>query len=137
MRLLFCGTPGHSAKCIESLHGYCQSSFLCEIIGVCSTPFASVFNNASSVSVCAKSLGIPLFTPENPGEKSFIAKLADLQPDVCITVSYGKYLSSSFLKIPVCGTINIHPSLLPLYRGASPVPTTILNGDSGIHSFHA
>ncbi len=47
--------------------------------------------------------------------------MRDLQPDLCVTAAYGNVLPQRFLDIPRCGTLNIHPSLLPLYRGAAPV----------------
>jgi len=50
-----------------------------------------------------------------------LATLEAMQPDVCLTAAYGKVLPKKFLKIPRCGTVNIHPSLLPKYRGAAPV----------------
>ena len=54
-------------------------------------------------------------------QADFLATLTALQPDVCITAAYGKVLPKKFLDIPKRGTVNIHPSLLPKYRGAAPV----------------
>jgi methionyl-tRNA formyltransferase len=48
-----------------------------------------------------------------------------MQPDLCITAAYGNMLPTRFLEIPRCGTLNIHPSLLPQFRGAAPVPRAI------------
>ena len=54
-------------------------------------------------------------------QEEFLATLRDLQPDLCLTAAYGNYLPTKFLSIPKYGTVNIHPSLLPKYRGAAPV----------------
>ena len=72
---------------------------------------------------------IPIFTPIKANEADFLESLANLKPDICITAAYGNFLPTKFLKIPKLGTINIHPSLLPKYRGASPVQRCLENGD--------
>lgn len=54
-------------------------------------------------------------------QPDFLAALRDLEPDLCLTAAYGNILPKSFLEIPRHGTLNIHPSLLPKYRGAAPV----------------
>jgi len=57
-----------------------------------------------------------------------LATLEAMQPDVCLTAAYGKVLPKKFLEIPRCGTVNIHPSLLPKYRGAAPVQRALQVG---------
>ncbi|XP_028785534.1 uncharacterized protein LOC114741434 isoform X2 [Neltuma alba] len=69
-----------------------------------------------------------IFTPERAGEDNFLSNLKVLQPDLCITAAYGNILPSKFLNIPPLGTVNIHPSLLPLYRGAAPVQRALQDG---------
>ena len=59
-----------------------------------------------------------------------IAYIQAASPDLCITAAYGQFLPSAFLSIPRYGTLNIHPSLLPKYRGASPVQRTLQSGDA-------
>ena len=53
-----------------------------------------------------------------------------IQPDLCITAVYGQYLPKRFLRIPKFGTVNMHPSLLPKYRGASPVQRSLAAGEN-------
>ena len=53
-----------------------------------------------------------------------------LRPDLCITAAYGCFLPRSFLELPRLGTLNIHPSLLPQYRGAAPVQRSLEAGDT-------
>lgn len=56
-----------------------------------------------------------------PGQEAFLKALAELRPDLCVTAAYGNILPYAFLVVPRCGTLNVHPSLLPRYRGAAPV----------------
>ena len=73
-----------------------------------------------------------MLTPEKAKDPSFLETLAkDGRPDLCITAAYGQFLPTAFLQIPTFGTLNIHPSLLPRWRGASPVQRTLQAGDSG------
>lgn len=73
--------------------------------------------------------GRPVFTPENASAEAFVAQLAALRPDVLVVASYGQFLKSNLLAVPRLGAINIHPSLLPKYRGASPIQWALANGD--------
>nr|AKF43293.1 protein pigment defective 194 [Pelargonium tetragonum] len=69
-----------------------------------------------------------ILTPERAGEEMFLSNLRDLQPELCVTAAYGNILPTKFLKIPPLGTVNVHPSLLPLYRGAAPVQRALQDG---------
>ncbi len=68
-----------------------------------------------------------IFTPEN--FSSLISHFSSLKPDLFVVAAYGKILPQKILNIPTFGTICIHPSLLPKYRGASPIPQTLLDGE--------
>jgi methionyl-tRNA formyltransferase len=83
----------------------------------------------SSVHLLGDEYRIPVYSPLKATDKDFLSLLRDLQPDLCVTAAYGNYLPIKFLQIPKYGTINIHPSLLPRYRGASPVQRSLVNGD--------
>lgn len=85
----------------------------------------------SPVAQHALDRGFPsdlIFTPERAGEETFLSRFKALQPEVCITAAYGNILPSKFLTIPQLGTVNVHPSLLPLYRGAAPVQRALQDG---------
>ncbi|MBA0674362.1 hypothetical protein Goari_015965, partial [Gossypium aridum] len=85
----------------------------------------------SPVAQYALDRGFPsdlIFTPERAGEETFLSNLRALQPELCITAAYGNILPTKFLNIPPLGTVNIHPSLLPLYRGAAPVQRALQDG---------
>lgn len=80
------------------------------------------------VSIWAEEHSIPLLKPEKIN-KDFIKEFEKLDIDLSIVVAYGKILPEILIKMPRLGTINIHYSLLPKYRGASPLEQTLLNGD--------
>ena len=71
---------------------------------------------------------IAVFQPETLDGK-FAEKLSALAPDLFVVAAYAKIIPSSILRIPRCGTIGVHPSLLPAYRGASPIQSVILAGE--------
>jgi len=70
-----------------------------------------------------------VFTPNELDSDFLASRLSPLASDLFIVASYGKIIPKSILDIPKYGALNVHPSLLPRYRGPSPVPATILNGD--------
>ncbi|OGC41728.1 methionyl-tRNA formyltransferase [candidate division WOR-3 bacterium RBG_13_43_14] len=67
--------------------------------------------------------------PENPNDSDFIKNIDSLKPDLFILASYGYILKKDFLSIAPMGGINVHPSLLPKYRGAAPIQRCLMNGD--------
>ena len=72
--------------------------------------------------------GIRVFQPEKPSD--IYGEIEGLSVDLCVTAAYGAILKERFLRIPKYGTINVHASLLPAYRGASPIHQALLNGDA-------
>lgn len=82
----------------------------------------------SPIKQVAQELGIPVATPEKLSVVS--DQLSALQPDLGIVVAYGKIIPKEILNMFRLGIINVHPSLLPKYRGPSPIQSAILNGDS-------
>ncbi|MCK4673387.1 methionyl-tRNA formyltransferase [candidate division WOR-3 bacterium] len=77
----------------------------------------------------AQSVGIEVFTPDNPNEKTFIEDLSELKPDLFVLSSYSHLLTNELFNVPKHGGINIHPSLLPKYRGAAPIQRAIMAGE--------
>lgn len=85
---------------------------------------------ASPVKECALKHNIPVLQPERvKGNEEFEATLREIAPDVCVVVAYGKILPESILNIPKFGCVNVHASVLPLYRGSAPIQWCIVNGD--------
>ncbi len=82
---------------------------------------------SSPIKLEAESAGIAVIQPETKEEITEI--VSQLQPDLIILASYGKILPPEALDLSVYGALNVHPSLLPKYRGATPIQSAILNGD--------
>lgn len=103
-----------------------------ELVAVVSQPARPVGRGGKlmdpPVALFAKESGLKTLQPESAKALNFLDELRDLSPDLVVTAAYGQILSEDFLKIPRLGTINIHPSLLPAYRGATPVPAALLDG---------
>lgn len=80
--------------------------------------------------VVARSLGIPVYQPEKLSKDLELLKLIkNWNPDFFLSIAYGQLLSEAWLKVPKIGALNVHPSLLPLYRGPSPIQSALSNGD--------
>ena len=73
--------------------------------------------------------GAAVFQPESLKDETTVAQLADLRPDTIVVASYGLFLPRRVLNLPARPSLNIHPSLLPRFRGPSPVAAAILAGD--------
>jgi methionyl-tRNA formyltransferase len=91
----------------------------------------------SEIKLAAQELEIPLFQPENVNLPENLEILEKIAPDVIITVAYGSYLKKKIRNLPRFGCINLHPSLLPRYRGAAPINYALFNGEkkTGISIF--
>ncbi|KAM3575057.1 hypothetical protein VYU27_002973 [Nannochloropsis oceanica] len=135
-RVIFLGTPDVAALSLSLLLTASKEgrggNF--SIISVVTQPPApsgrKLKLTPSPVQTLAESAGLPVLTPDKAKDPAFLSTLQALQPDLCITAAYGNFLPSSFLALPRFGTLNIHPSLLPKYRGASPVQRTLQAGDA-------
>lgn len=129
MRIVFMGTPDYSVKTLEALIAAKH-----DIIGVFAQPDKPVGRKhiltAPPVKVCAENHGIPIYQPNTlkNGEAADIIK--NLSPDIIVVVAYGKILPQEILDIPKYGCINGHASLLPRYRGASPIQWCIVCGET-------
>lgn len=125
MKILFFGTPRFAEIILE---GLIKSDF--QVVGVVcqNDKRAGRGNKLASPNIVslAKSFDLPVFQFENI--KEHIEDFKHINYDLAVTASYGKILPKEFLQIKEC--INVHPSLLPKYRGATPIQTAILNGDN-------
>jgi methionyl-tRNA formyltransferase len=83
-----------------------------------------------AVKLAAIERGLPVYQPESLREDAAVQPLRDAMPDVLIVVAYGELLRRNVLELTPHGCLNVHPSLLPRYRGAAPIPAAILNGDT-------
>lgn len=128
-RVLFLGTPTIVVPVLQRL---LAQNEIFSVVGVVSQPASRAVRGnelvPSPVAACALEAGLPVLTPENAKDEEFLNALRALKPDLCVTAAYGQVLSEDFLAIPRFGTLNIHPSLLPLYRGAAPVQRALQDG---------
>lgn len=85
---------------------------------------------ASPIKTVADALGLPVFQPEKIRTPEAVAELAAFQADVIVVVAYGQILPRRILELPRLGCLNVHASLLPRHRGASPIHAAILAGDA-------
>ena len=128
MRVVFMGTPAYAISVLEAL-----LSASCRIVGVYTQPDKprgrGRAQEAPPVKTFALAQGIDVFQPVSLRQDDIQRELAALNPDVVVVAAYGKILPAEVLKIPRHGCINVHPSLLPRYRGPSPVASAILEGE--------
>jgi methionyl-tRNA formyltransferase len=128
MRLVFAGTP---AAAVPSLRALLDSQH--DVVAVVTRPPKRAGRGrretSSPVAEVAAEAGVPVLSPEKPGDPDFLAALRDLRPDCCPVVAYGALLREQTLAVPRHGWVNLHFSLLPAWRGAAPVQHAILAGD--------
>lgn len=132
MRLIYLGSPQDSIYPLEYLIENAKT-YGHEILAVVSQARKTNYrrgkqNEDTPLASFARKVGILTLQPEKASDPEFQNTLRELAPDVMITCAYGQILNQSFLNIPTRATINIHPSLLPKYRGATPVQTALLDG---------
>lgn len=84
---------------------------------------------APPLKKAAQKLGIPVYQWQTLRDANSIAEIRELSPDLIITAAYGLIVPEAVLRIPRFGSLNLHPSLLPRFRGASPIASAILSGD--------
>lgn len=125
-KIIFIGTPDFA---VPSLNKLIEANY--NIITIITQPDKKVGRKQevvySPVKKVALKHNISLLQPQNI--KEIAEEIKNLNPDIIITAAYGQIIPKSILDIPVFGCINIHGSLLPKYRGASPIQYAILNGD--------
>ncbi|HTV75685.1 MAG TPA: methionyl-tRNA formyltransferase, partial [Candidatus Baltobacteraceae bacterium] len=84
----------------------------------------------SPVKTLAEKLHFPVLQPAKARDEKFISELRGLKPDLIVVAAYGQILPQTILDLPKLGCLNVHTSLLPKYRGASPIQSAILNGET-------
>ncbi len=126
-RVVFMGSPEFAAPTLRALN----SAF--DVVGVITQPDKPTGRGRkltpNAVKNEAANLNIPCIQPQNLTEESVRPQLLDWSPDVIVVVAYGKILPKWLLEFPEMGCINVHTSILPRHRGASPVSTAIVEGD--------
>lgn len=130
MRIVFMGTPDFSVPTLAKLYSDKEIEISLVVTKADTKSNRGQKINFSDVKKKALELGIDILQPIKIKEdKNAIEKIKNLKPDYIIVVAYGQILSKEILDIPKIACINGHASLLPKYRGASPIQSAILNGD--------
>lgn len=128
MNIVFAGTPPFAIPCLEKIYGSEHT-----ITAVYTQPDRPAGRGrkmqASAVKMWAESHSLPIFQPTNFKDQNTINELAELAPDIMVVIAYGLILPKAVLDIPRIACINVHASILPQWRGASPIQHSILHGD--------
>lgn len=126
-RILFAGSSDWS---IEFLDLLIQKKF--RVVGLLTPPDSRKGRGqkitVSSIKKFALNRGLTIFQPEKLGTDNFVRELKKLRPDLVFVASYGKLFPEEILGIPAFGFLNFHPSMLPEFRGPSPIQSAILSG---------
>ena len=135
LRLVFMGTPDFAVGILEALHGSIH-----EITAVVTVADKAAGRGQklkeSAVKIYAQANNLTILQPEKLKDEHFLAQLKELQADLFVVVAF-RMLPKEVWKMPAFGTINLHASLLPNYRGAAPINWAIINGDeeTGVTTF--
>ena len=137
MRLVFMGTPEIAAGILKTLIASRH-----DVVGVVTQPDKPnsrgngiIFSDVKKVALEHE---IPIFQPEKASEETFVESIRQLDPDIIVVAAYGQILRENILNLPNYRCINVHASLLPKYRGASPIQWAVINGEkeTGITIMH-
>jgi len=129
LRVAFFGTPGFAVPTLEHL-----ANSRHQVVGVVTQPDKPRGRGQKitegPVKSLATSLRVPVLQPAKLARDEFESQFASLTADIGVVAAYGKILPDWLLAAPKLGLLNVHASLLPRYRGASPVHRAVINGDS-------
>ena len=133
MRIVMMGTGTFAEPTFEAL----IASFGGGVVGLVTQPERDAGNKRGSTRQTGKGManiareaGVPVAQPESINTPEGLELLRAMQPDLLVVAAYGQILSKDVLTVPTRGTINVHASLLPKYRGAAPVAYAILGGEA-------
>ena len=140
IRILFMGTPDFALPALEALHA-APASGGWQVVGVVTQPDRRAGRGKKLIAGPVKSFALerrlPLMQPErlrhrnlqrDGGQTNMLGCLRMLAPDLIVVAAYGQILPSQLLELPTFGCLNLHASLLPAYRGASPITAALLDG---------
>ena len=128
LRILFMGTPDFAVPTLQALLDGPD-----EVIGVVCQPDRKKGRGKKlsppPVKELAREHDLPVHQPTSIRTDEFLDQVRDLDPDLIVVAAYGKILPGELLHLPRLGTINVHGSLLPKYRGAAPIQWAVINGE--------
>ncbi len=131
MKIVFMGTPDFAVVALEAL---CKSEH--EVVAVVTQPDQpkgrGYVLTPSPVKLYSQSQGLAVYTPESVKEDAFFEQYRSWNADVCVVAAYGKILPPQILFTPRYGSLNIHSSILPKYRGAAPIQRALMAGEEQV-----
>jgi len=129
LRVMFMGTPSFALPALQTLHAEKY-----QIVGVITQPDRpqgrGQVTNPPAVKILAQKFGLPVYQPNSIKEQDFFELAKELNPEIIVVAAFGQILPKHILDIPLLGCLNIHPSLLPKYRGAAPMNWTLIKGET-------
>jgi methionyl-tRNA formyltransferase len=130
LRIIFMGTAELSCASLEKLARDEKFSVMAAVTQPDKPKGRELKPQPSPVKTLAQKLILPVLQPAKARDEKFISELRELKPDMIVVVAYGQILPQAILDLPKFGCLNVHTSLLPEYRGASPIQSAILNGET-------
>lgn len=128
MRLIFCGTPQFAVPTLEKLIGAGFSTQL--VVTNPDEPAGRGYQTKSPpVKQAAERAGLAIFQPRKLKDPETQDYLSSFRPEAIVVVAYGHLIPPWMIELPAFGCVNLHPSLLPKYRGAAPIPWAIIRGE--------
>ena len=130
MRIVFMGSAELAIPSLSAIMDAGDS----EVVGVVAQPDRPAGRKrqptACPLKAFASGFGLNIMTPEKVGDPESMQALSALKPDLLVVVAYGQYIPARVIALAPSEAINVHPSLLPKYRGSAPIQWAIANGDS-------
>jgi len=136
MKVVFMGTPEFA---VPSLEAVLAAGDVMAVVTRPDRPRGRGLRVVSpALGVAAAAYALPVLQPASLRDPGILARLRELEPDIFIVVAYGRIIPPAVLAVAPLGGINLHPSLLPRYRGAAPIPRAIAAGETetGVTVFH-
>jgi methionyl-tRNA formyltransferase len=127
LKVIYAGTSSFAVPALEMIANHKQTHLVAVVTQPDRPAGRHLEMQPSPVKLAAFKIGCPILQPERLNEISVLQQLAYYSPDLMVVASYGQILKAEALRLPRLGCLNIHASLLPKYRGASPIQSAILN----------
>lgn len=128
MKIIYMGTPDFAVPALKALVD--SEHTVCAVFTQPDKPRGrKMIMTPPDVKVCAQELDIPVYQPQSMKSEEALEIINNYNPDVIVVAAYGQIIPKTVLDAPKYGCVNIHGSLLPKYRGASPIQQSVLNGD--------
>lgn len=129
MRIVFMGSAEFACPTVEALLAS-RHELVCCVTQADRPRGRHLAVTACPVKIMAAGRGFPVMTPERVADSGVLSELDSYSPDIIVVAAYGQYLPGRLLSLPRVACVNIHPSLLPKYRGAAPIQWAVAGGDT-------